>query len=830
MSEPGRRGTTRLTQCLLAALVALLALTLTPGLLPTSYAAPDPTSGPPRRDPFPVEVTFTSIGPRLLAGDAPIQVSARLTNTGEDPISDLWVRMQRDDRISSRAGLNTVDHKQPSYTSVVGGELDLDFTLAPGQTRTVQLSAAPADLGISGPGSYPILLNVQGSIDGEPGRVGQVAFTLPSADPAQNDTVSVTWVLPLIDRPHRAGEADVFVDDALAGLVAPDGRLDRILTAAETHADASALTLLTDPGLIDELSAMSDGYQVRTGSGLQGGSGADDAAGFLERLRSLAESTPIAITPYADVDTVALVRAGMGSVVQEALAYGETVVAQQLQTTPYTQLAWPVDGILTDAALDVLRQGGITEVLLGGVAFGQEDYLASDDDITEDAATVLPGATAIVADPALTRLLGDGTGFAGGAPAATQRVAAELATIAAEAPGRQRNVVLAPPRHWNPSSDLLDSLLTLTTTSPWIAPTSLVDAASQPAQDRGPLDYPADLSTRELPAQTLQGLQVPISQVAELSAAFDPADADEVLAPARAAVFRAVSSAWRDADGAVRGPGADAAIAAVEHIREQIRIVTPTNATYTLSASDAPLVLTVENNLPVPVSYRIGLDPRQSAGLRPSDIGVQTIPALSRATVQVPTTVERSGTFSVVAQIKTPDGKPLGRDVTIMVSSSVYGTVALIVTGAAFALLLALIARRWWRRRQFWAAQTDDQHDPSPADHDPFAGGEDDDWDLSVDDTPDRDHSTADTPDRDHSTDAGSDGDRSREDGPDTDRSREEGPDADRSRDDGEPAQHRPQMGEYLRGGPPDVVNPPSVGSTGPPQPDPTSLTEEDRP
>ncbi|WP_255413653.1 DUF6049 family protein [Blastococcus sp. Marseille-P5729] len=781
-ARPGGGGSPRLTHCLLAAIVALLVLTLAPAITPAGHAAPDPTAGPPRRDPFPVQVTFTSISPRLLQGDEPIQVSARLTNTGQSTISKMWVRLQRDDRVSNRAGLLAVDQKQPTYTSVVGDEVDLDDELAPGQTRTVQLSVAPGDLAITQAGNYPILLNVQGAIDGEPGRVGQVAFTLPRAEAAQAQPVSVTWVLPLIERPHRAGEADVFVDDHLAELVAPGGRLERILTAAETHADASALTLVIDPGLVDELTAMSDGYQVRAADGTTEGAGADDALGFLDRLRALAETTTIAITPYADVDTVALVRAGLGSVVQAAHAYGEQVVTDQLQTTPHTQLAWPADGILTDAALDVLRQTGITQVLLGGASFGQQDYLASSEQVTEDAATALPGATAIVADPGLSRLLGDGTGFAGGAPAATQRVAAELATIAAQSPSRQRNVVLAPPRDWNPSSDLLNSLLTLTTTTPWIAPASLEEAASRAPQDRGALDYPAALSTRELPAETLQGLQVPIAQINELSGAFEPADADEVLASAQAAMFRAASSAWRGAAGGPQGPGADAAVDAVNHIRDQIRIVTPTNATYTLSASDAPLVLTVENNLPVPVSYRIGLDPRQSAGLKPADIGVLTIPALSRATVQIPTTVERSGTFSVVAQIRTPDGKPLGRDVTIMVSSSVYGTVALIVTGAAFAMLLALIARRWWRRRQFWAAQAAQPQEPAPVDHDPFAGGEDDDWDLSV-----------------HEADAG-----------------EPAPDDDATR-------HRPS-------GPPEVVDQQNVGSTEPSRPVPTSRTEEDRP
>ena len=229
-------------------------------------------------------------------------------------------------------------------------------------------------------------------------------------------------------------------------------------------------------------------------------------------------------------------------------------------------------------------------------------------------------------------------------------------------------------------------------------------AESEP-QDRGVLQYPADLSNRELPTAALSQLQPVITQVGELSTAFaEGSDRQTVLGPIQAATYRAASSAWRGSEQEVLD-GAGHAADAVEAVREKIRIVPPSNGSYTLSASDAPLVFTIENNLRVPVSFRIGLDPRLSSGLVPADIGVQTIPALSRSTVRLPTKVERSGTFSVVAQIMTPESKPLGKDVRVQVSSSAHGAVALIVTGGAIALLLRLIARRWWRKRLFWAEQ-----------------------------------------------------------------------------------------------------------------------------
>lgn len=697
---------------LLSLVVLLLALTSSP-----AFAAGDPTAGPKRKDPLPVQVQLTSISPTLSQGDQPIQVTARLTNIGDRAITDLWVRLQRDRRIDDRAGLLAVDHNQPAYSSALGEETTLSITLEPGQTETIELTVPPSELAIYDTGSYPILLNLQGSIGGQEGRVGQAAFTMPRTGTTATTPLSVSWVLPLIDRPHRSDEQQVFTDDELVNLIEDGGRLENILTVAEKYAATAKPTLMVDPELVDELVAMSspDGYEIAEKGGTKRGTGGEQAAAFLDRLTKVAETSPIAITPYADVDTVALVRAGLRTVVTQARAAGAEIVAEALKVAPVTDLAWPADGILTDAALEVLGNDGVSTVLLSGSSFGQTDYLASADDVTESAATALPGTRGVVADPGLSRLLTDGTTYAAGPAAAAQRIAAELATIAAQAPERARNVVLLPPRGWEVSGELAERLMSLTTSSPWLTPTALADVANGDPQDRGALQYPADQSNRELPEAALARLKTPIGQVADLGPAFSGAgDRDQILGPVDEIIFRAASSAWRGGDEQVV-TGAQAAADSLEAIREQIRIVPPSNGSYTLSASDAPLVFTVENNLRVPVHFRIGLDPRQSSGLSPTDIGVQTIPALSRATVQVPTKVIRSGTFSVVAQISTPEGKPLGKDVEIRVSSTAYGTVALWVTGAAFAMLLALIARRWWRRHQFWKAERAQRRDGAEA-------------------------------------------------------------------------------------------------------------------
>ena len=74
-------------------------------------------------------------------------------------------------------------------------------------------------------------------------------------------------------------------------------------------------------------------------------------------------------------------------------------------------------------------------------------------------------------------------------------------------------------------------------------------------------------------------------------------------------------------------------------------LLAPANGTYSLASSDAPLVLTVRNDLPFPVSVRLDLRIRGNRGLSIDDIGPQTLPQGQRTTLQVPAHVRQSGEF-----------------------------------------------------------------------------------------------------------------------------------------------------------------------------------------
>jgi hypothetical protein len=132
----------------------------------------------------------------------------------------------------------------------------------------------------------------------------------------------------------------------------------------------------------------------------------------------------------------------------------------------------------------------------------------------------------------------------------------------------------------------------------------------------------------------------------------------------------------------------------MERLRGRVTLLAPADGTYSLGSSDAPLVLTVRNDLPVAVDVLLEVSTRGTRGLSISDIGVQTLAPGQRTTLQVPTQVRQSGGFAVTAQLTTPSGEPLGDRISLQVKSTAYGSISLIITIGAAVLLGLLFLRR----------------------------------------------------------------------------------------------------------------------------------------
>jgi hypothetical protein len=709
----------RLRRAAATAVALVAALTGTPVAAGTASAAPP--SGRAAPDPLPVSVTVEALEPRDLRPDSTVRVVAVLRNTSASATGPLRVRLERGRVLTTRGELASADTDPPVTGAVTGPPAADPAGLAPGQARRITYRATAAELGLAAGsplGVYPVALVAQ-AVDQGFVTVARARTLLPYFPPTIDTAgTRVTLLWPLLDRPRRlTGSGDrtgersppVFLDDGLATSVRRGGRLDRLLTAAEKVTGSVRLTLVVDPETVEALDQMRSGYRVTTRAGrMVTGRGGPAAARWLARLQRIAPRHLLVATPYADPDVVALERAG-----NSALARVEQpdvdATARVLGRAPTTKVAWPPDGLLTDRALDDVVTQGAGVVVLDPAALPGGP--TPEGGRTPDAASPLPAlggrAVALVGDPTLQRLLaaaGRSPGPTGGPRLAEQRLLAELGMITAEAPSDGRTLLLAPPRRWDPPAAYAEALAADLGRLPWLRSVAATDAAEDQV-DRGPLVYPPTAQRLELPAGQVQQLDEVQALVDDFRGALDNADANALLSPYGDALRRAGSSAWRT------NPRAGAAYmtrlrAQIAGLRGRVTLTSPAGGVYTLASGDSPLVLTLRNDLDVPVTVRLRLV--SPPGFTAEDKGDILLGAGDRRSVQVQASVERTGTFRVRGQLVSPGGGPLGDEVTLTVRSTAFGGLALGITGIAFAVLVGAVGVRLVRRLR-------DRPEPVPA-------------------------------------------------------------------------------------------------------------------
>ncbi|MGQ0575932.1 MAG: DUF6049 family protein, partial [Pseudonocardia sp.] len=285
-------------------------------------------------------------------------------------------------------------------------------------------------------------------------------------------------------------------------------------------------------------------------------------------------------------------------------------------------------------------------------------------------------------------------------------------------------LVLAPPHQWVAERTGAAALLTAVDQlagAGLLAPRSLTEVidAGIPASGAQRLDYPLRAGAREIPPDVVDTVAATRASLADLrSAAVEQAGVGvgirDVFDPLERGLARSVA-------GALRGRAEEAARAAAVHaarvqeLRATVRVLEPPSP-YALGATDAPLLLTVANGLPIGMRVNVALS--SSGGLRVDPIPEQVVPPLGRRQIQANAEVTRSGQFVVEATVRTPDGEQLGPASRLRIRSTGYGTITVWLTGTAGALLVVLAARRVLRRVR-GEATSPPQHVPPPGPEDP---------------------------------------------------------------------------------------------------------------
>jgi hypothetical protein len=722
-----------------AALSALPVPAMAPG---DDGAAPDDQTDPER----PVRIDVGRFEPRTITPGAVVTVTGTLTNTGASTITDLSLRLQRGEGLTSRAELAAADRDPDPAATVVPSFQDVPGELPPGGELAFTYAVAAADLRLDRDAVYPALLNVNGVVDGDQQRrVGELPTFVVQQPMVPAARTTVAWMWPLVEPSHRSPSGG-FRDDGLTDAVRDGGRLDRALAvierlpvtvpAGETEpVPALSVTLAIDPALVEELAVMAAGsYAV---DGVDGaGRGTEEAASYLERLRAVADDHPIVALSYGDVDADALTGAGLSDVLVRSLpstaegtaqdppggpapegatpsssasgepaspapdenpgtGAGARILADVLDVEPQTDLAWAAGGSLRADTLATMQAEGVDRVVLGaagladgGVAVGLGGGAAA---ARTSAATPAGPVDVLIADPRLAEVVGSAEQVAGGPRMAEQRYLAELAALGLQAPaGSEQTVLVVPPRTVEAGPDGVGAMMADTAGLPWLHPGSIEGLAAGPVAAAGDLVDPSDAAPLDP-----TGLADVIGSVAlrnDLAGAV-VGDADTALAEHDAATARAVSASWRSDPEGFRA-GAVTLRAAIDGLRSRVTLLAPVDGTYSLASSDASLVLTVRNDLRFAVQVQLEVRTRGNRGLSIGDIGATTLLPGERTTLQVPTEVRQSGGFAVTAQLKSPSGGVLGEPVEMQVKSTAYGSISLLITFGAAALLALLFLRR----------------------------------------------------------------------------------------------------------------------------------------
>jgi hypothetical protein len=508
--------------------------------------------------------------------------------------------------------------------------------------------------------------------------------------------VSLLWPIAAAVPELRAG---VFVNDQLGKAFSPGGRLAEMLDMAET-APPGRLNWLIDPAVLAAADRMSDGYFVQGSRRKRVGVFGVAAASWLASLRAELGAgggrtgTTLAL-PYGDPDATALVHGRLHEVLRPAYAAGALVTnAGQLDSVP---ALWPADGLSDRRSLAAGQRVGASVSLISDRSLPPAERGAPLLAVPTKAGT----AQTLVADSALFSG-GPRPGPAGGALQVRQRLLAETALLSLSQPKRRDvNVVVAPPRSWDPDADWAQSDFFAGLQVPWLELAPLSDVlGATPDPYPGPFAYSNAAHRAELPNRLLSATRS-LRRVSTTLAALltEPGLA---LRRYERSIGTSASVHWRRTP-ALGGGISTAQTAAVRKSLDSVDI--QTSSFVTLSSSSGRFPVTITNGLASGINVGLSVSSADAA-LGITAVRPVLVQSQQRTTITVTARAERIGLTSVTVRPVTANGRPFGQAEVISVRATQYGLVGWLIVGVGVTVLFATSALRIARRLRARRAAT----------------------------------------------------------------------------------------------------------------------------
>lgn len=664
-------------------------------------------------------VAITSVSPGYARPGQKVTVRGVLRNASRTTLRDVTVQL----RSSSQALTDRAD-----LTSYIAGAGASDVPEAGALTRirgpvrpgtsaawTAVLPAGAAGMTVFG--VYP--LAAQALSGGTPVAISRTLLPFwPTGREADQPRENIAWLWPLADTPQQ-GPCPGLLSNSMAGSLAAGGRLDALLQAGSGAAGrADKITWVIDPAVLSSAQSMTVPYVTGSDVSCRHGStrpASAAAASWLGQLRTAVTGQPAVILPYADVDIAALVQQNLAGDIREAYADGRSIATQVLRRSVVSSaagsqdtaadltasMAWPADGLASYPMLETLAAtDGIRAVVLSSAAMPPLQTLQ----YTPSAVSATPDGEGgdmrvLLADSTLTQILGSVTerSAPGAVFAARQLFLAETAMIAAEAPHLSRAIVVAPPQLWSPPASLAAGVLADTGSAPWLVPVSAGTlAAGQHASGQVPRAAPDRVGTGLVSPALLRGVvgaDHGVQLVQSLRAHPAPR-LNRAISGIESAALRGTAAGQRQAQALLRRVSLYVARQA-----GGISLIEPGRDT--LGGSSGSIPVSVDNRLPYPVRVRVSLSfsKEEDGGFAVlAAPGTFTIPAATISTKKVKVRAP-FGSTTISLRLTAPDGQPLpAMPVNMVVQSTHFGNLALIVAAAALGVFVITSASRALRR------------------------------------------------------------------------------------------------------------------------------------
>ncbi|MEX0991282.1 MAG: DUF6049 family protein [Actinomycetota bacterium] len=565
-------------------------------------------------------------------------------------------------------------------------------SLEPGETATVRIRERVDDLaeGAAEGRIYPLRLDLVLGEDILATLRTPVIF-IPKEPRTPLETA---WTF-VLSYPTTYEPDEAFVGHGLERAIAPGGGLAARVAALKSLIATKAphpIDLAIGPVLIRQLVLMEDGYQVLTPAGTEhvqaGQAGAADAAAMLHDLRRMAAAPRVKVSalPYASPSLPRLLASGLAQDLPAQIRLGQDAIDTELQTDADRSTLYPPGSAVDDRTIARIRAQGIGTLLVEagtveqprqekGFAPPPAARLPAGGQATIDVVVPDAGTQALIASPA----------FRDDPRLRTQAVLGDLAAIWLEEPDVDRGVALLIPGEAGPEAGFFGPFTRTISTAPWLATIPSGKAARfiepderarlNPAHPEPfPDDYLASLrESRELIEAYRSILVDPGAMTLPAELELDTLTTEENALVNSKRGPRWLSWIHGQISEVLAGVRADAS-----------QVFTLTSRVGTI-----PVRLTNDSGHDVDVRVRLVSTRLRSTGENPMRVRLGTDPL----PVSFPVEAQATGTFPAQVVIETPQGRVINTT-SIVIRSTAYSRIAVIIMATAGAVLVALWARR----------------------------------------------------------------------------------------------------------------------------------------